>query len=366
MRDIPFLDLREHNIRSEDDFVAALRRVVQSGCFVLGNEVEEFEREFSAYCGTSFAVGVGNALDALHLALRAWGIGAGDEVVVPSNTYIATWLAVTCVGAKVVPVEPNIETYNMDPRLLEGAITSRTKAIIVVHLYGQVADMDEILTIARSYRLKVLEDASQAHGATYKGRRVGSLADAAAFSFYPGKNLGALGDAGCLTTNDHILANNVRELRNYGSEKKYHNRVRGFNSRLDEIQAAFLRAKLPNLDRENVIRKQLAQHYTLQLSSCASLKLPFSPQFSDSVWHLYVIWVEDREKLQSRLRQNGISTLIHYPVPPHLQLAYKDLGFAEGSFPISEMIHRHVLSLPMGPTLAKDDVNYISSIIINS
>jgi len=324
--------------------------VLASGNLILGPEVEAFEAEFAAYCGTRHCVGVGNGLDALHLILRAWGIGAGDEVIVPSNTYIATWLAVTHAGATPVPVEPLAATCNLDAQRLAAAITPRTRAIIAVHLYGQPADMDAINAVARQHGLKVIEDAAQAHGARYHGRRAGNLGDAAAFSFYPGKNLGALGDGGAITTNDAQLADQLCAWRNYGSRSKYHNTFKGFNSRLDELQAALLRVKLAHLDAWNATREQLAQTYLAELANSA-LVLPVVPPWASPVWHLFVVRTDQRDALQQQLAQGGVGTLVHYPIPPHLQPAYADAGFQPGDFPIAEQLHREVLSLPLYPQL---------------
>lgn len=327
---------------------AAYNRVKESGWFILGPEVKAFEDEFAAYCGVKCCIGVGNGLDALHLILRALGIGLGHEVIVPANTYIATWLAVTYAGAIPVPVEPDEKTYNIDRDRIEGAITNKTKAILPVHLYGQPADMNPINEIAAQYKLKVIEDAAQAHGALYKGKRTGSLGNAAGFSFYPGKNLGALGDGGAVTTNDDELADRVRTLRNYGSTDKYVNEVPGFNSRLDEIQAAFLRVKLKYLDEWNRRRAEIANHYKSRLAS-TNLILPYVPEWAAPVWHLYVVRSDKRDVLQKRISEAGIDTLIHYPIPPHLQEAYSNLGYRKGDFPITEKLAGEVLSLPIGP-----------------
>jgi dTDP-4-amino-4,6-dideoxygalactose transaminase len=343
----------------------AFRRVMESGWYVLGSEVESFEEEFAAYCGSRHCIGVGNGLDALHLILRAYRIGPGDEVIVPSNTYIATWLAVTYCGARPIPVEPVDSTYNLDPQRILDAITPRTKAIMAVHLYGQPADMDAINAIALQHGLKVIEDAAQAHGAQYKGVRTGNLADAAGFSFYPGKNLGALGDGGAVTTNDDDLARQIRMLRNYGSEIKYQNEVKGFNTRLDELQAAFLRVKLKHLDTWNSMRNRLAAAYLERLAE-VDLILPTVPQWVEPVWHLFVIRSTRRDLLEKELQHAGVSTMIHYPVPPHLQPAYSRDGYRPGDFPIAEKIHREVLSLPMFPALTDQDVAYISSTISTS
>jgi dTDP-4-amino-4,6-dideoxygalactose transaminase len=307
---------------------------------------------------------VGNGLDALHLILRGYGIGACDEVIVPSNTFIATWLAASYAGATPVPVEPDARTYNIDPALIEAAITDRTKAIIVVHLYGQPADMDAINAIAERHHLKVIEDAAQAHGARYKGRRVGSLGDAAAFSFYPGKNLGAIGDGGVVVTNDPNLAERVRVLGNYGSHIKYHNEVKGYNSRLDELQAAFLRAKLPVLDEWNARRKAIAAQYLRQLEA-STLILPHVPDWAEPVWHLFVVRSQQRDALQKHLGDAGIGTMIHYPIPPHLQSAYLELEYGPGSFPISEIIHKQVLSLPIGPHLGAECTSQVTAVCMD-
>lgn len=352
---VPFLELKAAYLELQDDIDAAVRRVLDSGWYLLGAEIEAFEKEYAQYVGAKHCIGVANGLDALHLSLLAMGIGSGDEVLVPSNTYIATWLAVTYAGATPVPVEPIEATYNLDPERLEAALTKRTKAIVPVHLYGQSADMDPITDFAKKHGLYVLEDAAQAQGACYKGRRVGSLGDMAGWSFYPGKNLGALGDAGAITTNDDELAERVRLLRNYGSKVKYVHEVAGFNSRLDEIQAAVLRVKLQHLTAWNKRRAEIASLYLKELAD-TGLVLPFVPHWANPVWHLFVVQSSNRDLLQQKLREAGIHTLIHYPTPPHLQNAYKDLGFARGSFPISEKIHQHVLSLPIGPQLEHSQV----------
>lgn len=355
---VPFLDLKSINLAHEAALKAAFDRVLHSGWYILGQEVKAFEDEFARYCGVSSAVGVSNGLDALHLILRAYGITDGDEVIVPANTYIATWLAATYTGATPVPVEPARGTYNIDPALIEAAITPRTRAIIAVHLYGQPADMDPIMAIAKKHGLKVIEDGAQAHGALYKGRRVGALGDAAGFSFYPGKNLGALGDAGAVTTNDPELADKVRVLLNYGSRKKYHNEVVGYNCRLDELQAALLRAKLPFLDAETDRRRDIAAQYQAALKG-TNLVLPVVIPDADPVWHVYVVRAHDRDGLQKRLADAGIATMIHYPVPPHLQPAYADLKLGVGAFPLTEDIHREILSLPIGPTMSDEHVSLV-------
>ncbi len=348
---VPFLDLKApyQELRAELD--AAWRRVNEAGWYVLGREVEAFEHEWAAYCGTQHCVGVANGLEALHLTLRAWGIGEGDEVIVPSHTFIATWLAVTYAGARPVPVEPDERTGNIDSNRIEAALSPRTRAIVPVHLYGQAAAMPEITAIAQRHGLKVLEDAAQAHGATWEGRRTGALGDAAAFSFYPGKNLGALGDAGAVTTNDSALADRLRVLRNYGSRVKYENEAAGYNERLDELQAAVLRAKLPRLDAWNDRRRRIAQRYLAQLAGLPSLELPLVALGADPVWHLFVVKTRGRSKLHDFLADRGIGTLIHYPIPPHLSGAYAASGYRRGDFPLAERLAAEVLSLPMGPHL---------------
>lgn len=352
---IPFLDFQAMHGSMRPLLDAAYRRVVDSNSFILGRELDLFETEFAQYCETKHAIGVANGLDALFLVLKAMDIGAGDEVIVPSNTYIATWLAVSYAGATPVPVEPDPQTFNLDPARIEAAITLHTRAILPVHLYGQPADMDKINALATKYGLRVLEDAAQAHGARHKGRRVGSLGDAAGFSFYPGKNLGALGDGGAITTNDDALAARLRVLRNYGSERKYHNELKGFNSRLDELQAAFLREKLKMLDGWNSQRRHIAEQYHEGLAA-TGLFVPEVPSWAEPVWHLYVVRTPNRELLSAALAERGISTMIHYPVAPHRQPAYSELMLGEGSLPVAEAIHREVLSLPIWPQMAAAQV----------
>jgi len=359
MTRVSFLDVKAINLVYEDFLKSAFDRVLHSGWYILGQEGKAFEQEFAIYCGVKHCIGVGNGLEALHLILKAMGIGPGDEVIVPANTYIATWLAVTYAGATPVPVEPDARTYNIDPTRIEEVITPRTRAILPVHLYGQPADMDPIIEIALRHGLKVIEDAAQAHGALYKGKRTGNLGDAAGFSFYPGKNLGALGDGGGVTTNDDILADKIRSLRNYGSHKKYFNEFKGFNSRLDELQAAFLRAKLLNLDDCNEKRKTIAARYLQGLSIKPGLILPFVPEWAESVWHLFVVRTANRDGLQQYLKEQGIETLIHYPIPPHKQAAYAEWN--NRSYPITEKIHKAILSLPMGPTMDESDVQKVIS-----
>jgi dTDP-4-amino-4,6-dideoxygalactose transaminase len=359
---IPFLDLSAATAELRDELQAAAARVLDSGWYIGGTECEAFEREFAAYTESAHCVGVGNGLDALILALKAMGIGPGDEVIVSSNTFIATWLAVTAVGAIVVPVEPDPLTHNLDPALVEAAITTSTRCILPTHLYGQPADLDPLLDIARRHGLRLLEDGAQAQGARYKGRRIGSHGDAVCWSFYPGKNLGALGDGGAVTTNDPVLADRIRTLGNYGSHKRYVNEVRGANSRLDPLQAAMLRVKLANLDQWNERRRATAEFYLDRLAG-SNLILPAVLQGTEPCWHLFVVRSPERDGLQARLAEAGVQTLIHYPIPPHRQQAYADLGFGEGAFPIAERLAGEVLSLPIGPHLSNDDAGRVVSAI---
>jgi dTDP-4-amino-4,6-dideoxygalactose transaminase len=356
---VPFLDLRPQYLELKDQFDAAYQHVAESGQFILGPEVDSFESEFATYCEAQHCIGVGNGLDALHLIVRALGIGPGDEVLVPANTYIATWLAVSHAGATPVPVEPDLKTYNIDSGRIEAAITKHTRAIIAVHLYGQPADMDPINKIASQYGLKVIEDAAQAHGARYREKRVGALGDAAGFSFYPGKNLGAWGDAGAVVTNDDALARRVRVLSNYGSQVKYYNERKGFNSRLDELQAAILRIKLAKLDEWNERRQKIAEEYLQMLEGSCDLTLPYVPDWADPVWHLFVVHHPKRDILQEYLHQNGVGTLIHYPLPPHLQAAYAEVGYEHGQFPISEKLADEVLSLPISSHLSALELGHV-------
>jgi dTDP-4-amino-4,6-dideoxygalactose transaminase len=357
---IPFLDLKAAYLEIHSEIDAAIKQVLESGWYILGEEVDAFEREYATYCEAKHCVGVANGLDALHLALLALGVGKDDEVIVPSNTYIATWLAVSQCGGKPVPVEPDVSSCNIDPAAIEAAITSRTKVILPVHLYGQPTDLEPILSIAHKYGLKVLEDGAQAHGARYKGKRIGAHGDVVAWSFYPGKNLGAFGDGGGITTDNAEIAERIRVLRNYGSKVKYINEVRGFNSRLDPLQAAVLRVKLKYLDRGNQARRKIASQYLIGLSDI-DLMLPFVPDWAEPVWHLFVVRSGARDKLQQQLSQAGIGTLIHYPIPPHLQRAYAELNYVRGSFPIAEQIHEQVLSLPMFPSMSDDQINRVIS-----
>lgn len=356
---VPFATfLPMHNeIRQELD--SAYNRVLDKSYFIQGDECRKFEEEFAEYCGVKYCVGVATGLDALFLILKAMNIGNGDEVIVPSNTYIATALAVSYTGAKPIFVEPEIETFNINPSRIEEKITSNTKAIIAVHLQGRTADMDAINSIAKKYNLKVIEDAAQAHGAKYKGKKAGSLSDAAGFSFYPGKNLGALGDGGCVTTNDKALAEKIRALGNYGSDYKYHHIYKGVNSRLDEIQAAFLRVKLPNLDRWNEDRRATAKKYFEGIKN-PLIKLPLkSTDEFEHIYHVFVIRCDKRDELEKYLNENGIGTVKHYPIPMHEQECYKDLEIKHGELPIAEEISRTVLSIPMYYGMTEDEINYV-------
>lgn len=348
---VPYLDLKVAHRALQQSLQEALQQVLNSGWFIQGEALEKFEDAFAAYIGVKYCIGVGNGLEALQLLLKAYDIGEGDEVVVPSNTYIATWLAITYTGAKPIPVEPDALSYNLNPDRIESALTAKTRAIMPVHLYGQSADMDPIMAIAERHALVVVEDAAQAHGALYKDLKCGGLGHSAGFSFYPGKNLGALGDAGCITTNDEQIAEKVKILRNYGSQKKYYNELLGFNSRLDELQAAFLSVKLPYLDEWNAHRRKIAAYYSENLSKIPELILPYVPYWSTPIFHIYPIRCERRDALQSYLRDAGIETLIHYPIPPHLSKAYSFLGYSHGDFPIAEHLASTELSLPIGPDL---------------
>lgn len=355
---VPFLDPGAacHALRAEID--SAVARVMDSGCYILGPEVEAFERAWAAYCGAEHAVGLGNGLDALTLALRVLNVGPGDEVIVPSNTYIATWLAVSAVGARPVPVEPDPKLHTLDVMRLEAVIGPATKAILPVHLYGQPADMDPILALAQRHGLHVVEDAAQAHGARYKGRQIGAHGDIVCWSFYPGKNLGALGDAGAITTDHADLAARARLLRNYGSAMKYENAERGVNSRLDPLQAAVLSVKLDHLDQWNAGRSRIAARYSAGLAGC-ELVLPTVRDWAAPVWHQYVVQSSERDALQARLTGAGVGTLIHYPIPPHRQMAYRDLGFAAEDFPVANRLADCVLSLPIDPYLSDSQVDEV-------
>lgn len=351
---VPMLDLGPAYRELREELDEAILRVAASGWYIGGPEVDAFEQAFASYCEAHHCVGVGNGLDALHLALRAMEVGPGDEVIVASNSYVATLLAVSMTGATPVLVEPDPATHNLDPSRIEVAITARTKVLLPTHLYGQPADLEPMLEIARCHGLRLLEDGAQAHGARYKGRRIGSHGDAVAWSFYPSKNLGAMGDAGAVTTNDPELAARVRMLGNYGSEVRYVNNVKGVNSRLDPLQAAILTVKLSRLDEWNDRRRTIASAYAAALSG-AGIELPFVPNWAEPVWHLYVIQTADRQALQAKL-DGKVQTQIHYPIPPHLQKAYSELGLRRGSFPIAERLADRVLSLPIGPHLSAKDV----------
>lgn len=359
---IPFLDLKAINQQYQEEIKVAMERVLNSGWYILGNEVKAFEEEFAAYCGVKHCIGVANGLDALTLIIRAYGIGNGDEVIVPSNTYIASILAISANGATPILVEPNLLSYNIDPSLIEEKITPKTKAIMAVHLYGQAANMKQINKIAEKYKIKVIEDAAQAHGSIYDGKRTGNLGDAAGFSFYPGKNLGALGDAGAITTNDDELANIIRALRNYGSKVKYENIYQGVNSRLDEIQAAILRVKLKNLDKDNEKRRIIAEYYNTHIEN-KNIVLPDVENENrlSHTWHLYVIRSKDRARLKEYFKENNIETLIHYPIPPHKQNAYNHWN--DLSFEVSEEIHRNIISIPISPVLGETEIYNIVRVV---
>ena len=356
---VPFATFLPMHNEIRKDLDAAYNQVLDRSYFIQGEECTKFEEEFAAYCDAKYCIGVATGLDALWLVLKAMGIGKGDEVIVPSNTYIATALAVSFVGAKPVFVEPTIETYNIDVTKIEEKINENTKAIIAVHLQGRPADMDAVNVVAKKYNLKVIEDAAQAHGTRYKGRKVGTLGDAAGFSFYPGKNLGALGDGGCVVTNDKELADKVRALGNYGSDYKYHHIYQGTNSRLDEMQAAFLRVKLPHLDKWNADRKRIAEKY-LQGITNPLIKLPLaSTDEYEHIYHVFVIRCDRRDELEKYLNENGIGTVKHYPIPMHLQEAYKELGLKQGELPIAEEISNTVLSIPMYYGMTDEEVEYV-------
>ena len=361
---IPFLDLKGLNAQYRAELIEACTKVIDSGWYVQGNECNEFEKEFAEYCGTKYAIGVANGLDALILILRAYkelGIMKdGDEVIVPSNTYIASILAISQNNLVPVLVEPDINTFLINPDKIEEKITSKTKAILPVHLYGQTCEMDKINEIAKKYNLKVIEDSAQSHGAYYKDKRSGNLGDASGFSFYPGKNLGALGDGGAVTTNDEELANTIKALGNYGSHKKYENLYKGINSRLDEMQAAMLRVKLRYLDVESTKRREIANYYLKNIKN-NSIVLPIVRNEDNHVWHLFVIRTKNRDELQKYLAENGIQTLIHYPIPPHKQNAYKEWN--NESYPISEQIHDEILSLPISDVQKLDNATYIIKVL---
>ena len=359
---IPFLDLGAATRELKADINAAVERVVASGWYVGGREVEAFETAWASHCGASHCVGLGNGLDALHLAMRALGIGPGDEVIVASNGFIATLLGVSMAGATPVLVEPDPATHNLDPARIEAAITPRTRAILPTHLYGQPADLDAIRAIADAHGLKLIDDAAQAHGSRYKGKPIGGLADVSCWSFYPSKNLGALGDGGAVTTSDPDLARRIRALGNYGSAVRYVNDERGVNSRLDALQAAVLAVKLERLDEWNDRRRAIAAFYGEALAG-TGLILPDVPDWAEPVWHLYVVQSADRDRLAARLAEAGVQTLIHYPIPPHRQKAYADLGLGAGSFPIAEQLASSDLSLPIGPHLSMREAEQVADAV---
>lgn len=359
---VKFLDLQSSYIELKNEIDKAVNDVLSSGWYVLGEEVISFENEWAAFCGSKYCIGLSNGLDALHLGLLALNIQPGDEVIVPSNTYIATWLAITHCGAVPVPVEPDIFTNNIDSDLIESAITPRTKAIIPVHLYGQSVDIDPINKIANKYNLSILEDGAQAHGAQYKNKVVGSHGNTVAWSFYPGKNLGGFGDAGAITTDDPEIAEKVALYRNYGSNKKYFNSVVGFNNRLDPLQAAALRVKLEYLNEWNGRRKIIADLYKENID-LENLNLPYVPKWAQPVWHLYVVNINNRDAFQKYLSHKGIETIIHYPVPPHKQEAYKMHECSKKSYPIAEKMASEVISLPIGPHLSIEDAHKVTEVV---
>lgn len=360
---VPFLDLQAAYLELKPEIDNAVQRVLESGWYILGEEVESFEKSYASYCEAQYCVGVANGLDAIFLSLKAMSIGPGDEVIVPSNTYIATWLAVSRCGATPVPVEPLENTYNIDPDKIESKITNKTKAIIPVHLYGQPADLDPIMALAKKYNLKILEDAAQAQGAKYKGKRIGAHGDAVAWSFYPGKNLGAMGDGGAVTTTNKNLAELVRKLGNYGAERKYIHELKGCNSRLDALQAAVLRVKLRHLDEWNTRRKSVARKYQEALSKILGSGLPHVPDWADPVWHLFTICIDRRDDLQKFLKSKDVDTLIHYPVPPHMSQAYSNEQ-VWGKYPITEKLANKVLSLPLGPHIQDWQTEKVSELVV--
>ena len=353
-----FIDMKAPYLELKDELDAAYQRFMNSGWYVLGPEVENFERIWAEYCGTKYCVGVSNGLDALCLGLEAGGVKPGDEVIVPANTYIATWLAISQIGATPVPVEPEEKTFNIDPARIEAAITPKTTAIAVVHLYGTPADMDPVMQLAEKHHLFVLEDNAQSQGAIYHGKRTGNLGHAAAFSFYPAKNIGAFGEAGGVTTNDPAIADKIKVLRNYGSRIKYHNEVKGYNRRIDALQAAFLAVKTPHLDDWNARRRNIASAYFNGLKDIPEIKLPLS-KLEDSVWHQFIIRVQNRDDFQNKMKICGIPTMIHYPIPPHLSDAYREMGYKKGDFPITEEWAETFLSLPIGPHMLLSDAETV-------
>jgi dTDP-3-amino-3,4,6-trideoxy-alpha-D-glucose transaminase len=359
MIEIPFFGARRMLAEFRTAAEAALATVLDSGQAILGKELERFEESFASYCGAFHAVGVGNGLDAISLILCAIGVDAGSEVIVPGHTFIATWLAVTRIGARVVPVDIDLASYNIDPAAVANAITPRTKAIVAVHLYGRIADVDALSEIARRYNIALVEDAAQSHGAIHRGRRAGTLGIAAAFSFYPTKNLGAIGDGGMVTTDNRALAERIRRLRNYGSDRKHDHAEQGVNSRLDELQAAFLAARLPALDARNDRRRQIAARYTAELANLPGLVLPEAHSGLDHVWHLYVVRSPERDAIQGHLARAGIGTMVHYPVPPHRQAAYAGTVMAGAELPRTDLAAAQVLSLPLWPEMTDDEITHV-------
>lgn len=357
---IKFLDLGKLNERFRNEIDDKIRQVIDSGWYLMGKQNETFCENFAKYCGVKYALGVANGLDALKLIIKAYGFGEGDEIIVPANTYIASIIAISDNGCTPVLVEPDINNYNIDPNLIEEKITDKTKAILVVHLYGQAVDMERIWKIANKYNLKIIEDSAQAHGAIYQGKRVGGLGDASGFSFYPGKNLGALGDAGAITTNDKNLYETCKALGNYGSHKKYENLYKGINSRLDEIQAALLDVKLPFLDEDNARRREIATYYRNNIKN-ALLTLPTSSAEDSHVWHVFVVRCNERDRFQQYLNEKGIQTIIHYPTPPHKQPAYREWN--DLSFPITEKVHNEVISIPISPVMTDEEIQYVVDVI---
>ena len=357
---IKFLDLHKINERFREEIDSRIKQVLDSGWYLLGSQDKEFEKNFAQYCGTKHCIGCANGLDALNLIIRAYGFGAGDEIIVPANTYIASILAISENGCTPVLVEPDINTYNINPDLIEEKITSKTKAIMVVHLYGQAVQMQKILEIAKKYNLKVIEDSAQAHGAIYQGKRTGNLGDASGFSFYPGKNLGCMGDGGAVTTNDDELATKIRAIANYGSDYKYHHIYKGVNSRLDEIQAAILDVKLPHLDKDNARRREIAKYYRENIKN-SKIVLPKAYDEKAHVWHVFVVRCDDRAALQKHLEANDIQTNIHYPTAPHKQGCYSE--YAHISLSITEKIHDEVMSLPISPVMTDEEVKKVVEVV---
>ncbi|TLE11183.1 DegT/DnrJ/EryC1/StrS family aminotransferase [Helicobacter bilis] len=357
---IPFLDVKTINSRFKDELELAMKKVLESGWYILGEKNRAFEKAFAEYCGIEHCIGCGNGLDALRLSIKALGLGESDEIIVPANTYIASILAISDNGCKPIFVEPSLQTYNIDVEKIESAITPNTKAILVVHLYGQVVEMQKVWELAQKHKLAIIEDCAQAHGAIYQGKRVGTLGDVAGFSFFPGKNLGALGDGGAVTTKHKEVAEKVRALGNYGSHKKYVNLYKGLNSRLDELQAAILEIKLKHLDSDNESRRKIAKFYRENITN-TKIILPECVSEEGHAWHLFVVRCEERERFQAYLKDNGIETIIHYPIPPHKQVAYKEYNHL--SLPITEKIHREVLSLPISPVMSKEQAERVVSVI---